>query len=228
MSRPSLVSVVADDLLERIVAGEFAEGDAVPTEFELAERHGVSRMTVREAVKGLIAQNVVAVVRGRGTYVQPMREWTALEPVLRATGGADAAVQLIELRRMFEAEAAALAAGRRDDEHLAAMEADLERMRAAAASGDVAAFVEADIAFHDVILRASGNVFLPVLFESLRRFLRQTREQTSRNPVIQAHAIERHAAVLEALRTGDPAASRASMLEHMDQTEQDLRQYVLS
>ena len=84
MARKSLVDVVADELLDRIVAGEFPPGSGVPGELELSARHEVSRMTVREAMKTLVARRILRVERGRGTFVNPLNQWSSLEAVLRA------------------------------------------------------------------------------------------------------------------------------------------------
>lgn len=231
MARKSLVGVVADELLDRIVAGEFRPGDAVPGELELSARHDVSRMTVREAVKTLAAQNILRVERGRGTYVNPLNRWSSLEAVLRATSeGRDAAasaVQLIELRRMLEGGACELAATRISEGDLSVLENQVQQMREAHRKGDLERFVEADLAFHDLILHASGNAFVAVLLEPLSRILEQRRAETSAVPQIQAHAIEQHAAVAAALRSRDPGSARAAMDRHMQQTLDDLRDYVL-
>lgn len=231
MARKSLVGVVADELLDRIVAGEFPPGTLVPGELELSARHEVSRMTVREAMKTLEAQRILSVERGRGTFVNPLNRWASLEAVLRAasegTNDAAAAVQLIELRRMLETGACELAAERVSDDDLSALRNCVERMQAAHEINDVAAFVEADLSFHDVILHASGNVFVAVLFEPLHRVLETRRTQTSRVPEIQEHAIRHHSAILEALESRDPFRARTAMDAHMQQTMDDLKSYVL-
>ena len=166
---------MADELLDRIIAGEFPPGSSVPGELELSARHEVSRMTVREAMKTLEAQQILSVERGRGTFVNPLSRWASLEAVLRAASegknDAAAAVQLIELRRMLESGACELAAGRISDADLKTLYGQLESMRAAHEKHDVAAFVAADLAFHDLILRAAENVFVAVLFAPLHRVL---------------------------------------------------------
>ncbi|MCU1554771.1 MAG: FadR family transcriptional regulator, partial [Arthrobacter sp.] len=191
-----MVGVVADELLDRIIAGEFPPGASVPGELELSARHEVSRMTVREAIKTLEAQRILSVERGRGTFVNPLNRWASLEAVLRAASegknDAAAAVQLIELRRMLESGACELAAVRIGDADLESLYAHLEAMRDARGSNNVAAFVEADLAFHDLILKASENVFAAVLFEPLHRILEKRRTETSKVPDIQEHAIWHH------------------------------------
>ncbi|MCA4134059.1 FadR/GntR family transcriptional regulator [Arthrobacter sp. M4] len=231
MARKSLVGVVADELLDRIVAGEFPPGTVVPGELELSARHEVSRMTVREAMKTLEAQRILSVERGRGTFVNPLNRWASLEAVLRAasegTNDAAAAIQLIELRRMLEVGACELAAERVSDDDLAALRSRVDRMRSAHEINDVAAFVEADLAFHDIILHASGNVFVAVLFEPLHRVLESRRTQTSEVPDIQEHAIWHHAAILKALESRNAVSARTAMDAHMQQTLDDLKSYVL-
>ncbi len=226
------MGVVADELLDRIIAGEFPPGAAVPGELELSARHEVSRMTVREAMKTLQAQQILSVERGRGTFVNPLNRWASLEAVLRAASegknDAAAAVQLIELRRMLETGACELAAGRIGDSDLNTLQGQLEAMRDAHERHDVAAFVAADLAFHDLILRASENVFVAVLFAPLHRVLERRRTQTSEVREIQAHAIGQHEKIVQALATRDPHKARDAMDAHMQQTLDDLKSYVLA
>lgn len=232
MSRKSLVAMISEDLLNRITSGEFPPGSTLPGEHDLVDYHDVSRVTVREAVKTLEALGVARVERGRGTFVNPLNRWTSLEAVLRATStdqndGA-AAIQIIELRRMLEVGSAALAATRITAEETTALENDVVRMRQAHVGNDVTRFVEADLHFHHVILQASGNVFVSVLLEPLSRILAARREQTSRVPQIQEHAIAHHARILEALQSRDSEAARGAMDDHMAQTLEDLQALVLS
>lgn len=231
MARKSLTDVVADDLLDRIVAGEFAPNSLVPGELELSSQHEVSRMTVREAMKTLVAQRILRVERGRGTFVNPLASWGSLNAVLRAVSeGEDhavVAVQLIELRRMLETGACELAASRITDEALEDMGQELTKMKAAHEAADVPAFVASDLAFHDIILQASGNIFVSVLFDPLHRILESRRAETSQVPQIQRNAIAMHAAILTALSQRKPELARVAMDNHMAQTLGDLKSYVL-
>lgn len=231
MARKSLVGVVADELLDRIIAGDFPPGSSVPGELELSARHEVSRMTVREAMKTLEAQRILSVERGRGTFVNPLNRWASLEAVLRAASEgqneAAASVQLIELRRMLETGACELAAGRISDTDIQSLFGHVGAMRAAHEVNDVTAFVEADLAFHDLILRASENVFVAVLFAPLHRVLEKRRAETSAVPTIQKHAIGHHQNIAEALESRNPSRSREAMDLHMQQTLDDLKNLVL-
>ncbi|NUS89209.1 MAG: FadR family transcriptional regulator [Streptomyces sp.] len=223
---------IAERLLSAIIDGHYPPGTALPPEAVLAEQHEASRLTLREAIKVLRAQNIVRIHRGRGTYVNTPDQWTALEPMIRAaaagprTGGA-VSEKLIEARRMIEVGAAQLAATRRSEDDLAQLDELLEEMRTAARAGDTEQFVEADIAFHDVVMRASGNAFVPLLFEPFGRLLVEGRRQTSAVPQIRTNAIQHHEAVLEALRAADPEKARRAMDDHMAQTTDDLRTHVM-
>ena len=232
MARKTLVTQVVDAILDDIVGGSIAIGEGLPSEAEIAETHDVSRLTVREAIRTLQAQGVLQVKTGKGSFVNPVSEWTSFEAVLRVSAAGssdgDVAIQLLELRRIFEIGAAALAAERRTEADLGHLSALVDDMRIAHTRNDVASFVEADIAFHDVILKASHNIFLAAMFEPLTRVLRERREQTSRVRDIQIHAIAEHEGILRALETGDPAEAQEAMQSHMTQTLDDLQTYVLN
>lgn len=135
MPRPSLVSTVADALLDDIVAGRIPVGSELPSEAELALAHDVSRATMREALGRLQGLNVIDARRGKRGAVNPVERWSDLEPILRATSsGVDseaASLHLIEVREMIETGAAALAATRRSEDDLERMAAELDRMRTA-------------------------------------------------------------------------------------------------
>lgn len=230
MARRSRVDEVVDGLFDDIVARRLVADQALPSENDLGERFDVSRVTVREAVKVLQTRGIVRVESGRGSFVQPLARWTSLSAVLAATsadGDSSAAEQLIELRRIFETGAAALAAQRAQPDEVEAIAADLETMRTAHAADDLVSFVAADLSFHDRILAASRNPFLTVMFAPLTEVLSERRAQTSRVRVIQQNALIEHAHVLDALRGGDPETARRAMDQHMQQTLDDLREYVL-
>lgn len=231
MARKSLVSEVSDALLDRIISGDLAVGDALPSEAEIGEAFDVSRVTVREALRILATQGIIRVTSGIGSVISPLSEWQSLNAILRyrsaRSDDGEVAVQLVEVRRMFETEAAALAATKLTDSALDELAVCIERMQSASSASDVGEFVIADLRFHDIILRGSGNVFLAALFEPLTRVLADRRAQTSQVPQIQRNAIEKHIAVLDALRQREPATARAAMDQHMQQTLDDLQTYVL-
>lgn len=228
----TLADGIAERLFEEIIAGHLTPKEPLPAEGELAATHGVSRLTIREAIRILRTQNVVRIRRGRGTEVNPPEQWTSIEAIVRASAGPTGQgglvpERLLEARRMIEIGAVQLAAERRTDADLADLAERLEGMKAASTDHDVARFVDNDISFHDVIMRASGNVFVPLLFRTFGPLLIEARRQTSAVPEIQKNAIEQHGNIIRALTAGDPEEARLAMEEHMLQTQRDLRQHVL-
>jgi GntR family transcriptional repressor for pyruvate dehydrogenase complex len=222
---------LADMLLEAIVEGQFPLESVLPPEGELAVRYGMSRLTVREAVRILRGQNVVDVRRGRGTFVNPPQAWTSLDAIVRIeerqSPSGRVSVRLLEARRMVEVGAAQLAATNRSKEDLASLAASIEEMRLANRAGRVDLFVEADIAFHDVIMHATANMFIPFMFEPFGTLLVNTRTEPSSVEEIRLNAIAMHEDILQAITDGDPERSRDAMAAHMNQTEADLRRYIL-
>lgn len=220
---------VAERLLGDIVAGKYPPGARLPTEPELCEAMGVSRATVREAMKSLQQRGVTSIEQGRGTFVNPRERWSPLDPVLLAarTGGTGVggsatemdpawAVRLVEARLVVEVGVAAIAASRRS-------EADLEQMRASiaameAARDDVAAFAAADLSFHEAVLRAADNELIQALLDPIHRLVEEVRVLTSRPPVRRSTAIEAHTAILAAIQAGDGEAASRAMRDHLDDT----------
>jgi GntR family transcriptional repressor for pyruvate dehydrogenase complex len=229
-ARKPLAQSVFEDILEQIVQGEYQADEALPPEGDLAATAGVSRLTVREALKKLQAQNVVQVRRGLGTYVNPTAQWTDLEAILRAAAAAadtpDVALRLLEIRRMVETGAAELAALHATDEDLSRMEDAIADLIRAHEAGDLDAVTATDLAFHDAVFRASGNPFLPVVLGPLGQFLYSMRRETSAFLPVQVHAIEHHGLVLDAIRTRDPQRARRAMEAHINQTYSDYEHFI--
>lgn len=232
----SLGDRIAARLLDEIIDGRYPPGAALPPEWELADQEHASRLTIREAVRVLRQKNVVAVVRGRGTFVQPKQRWSPLDPVVlralaRDPDGFVAQVEaLLEARALVEVGVAELAAARRDDADLAALSGSLAAMRAASglpdlpdATGefDLDAYVAADLEFHDAVLAAAGNPVVAALFDPISSLLRDTRRQTSQDPISRAHAVHAHERVLAAIERRDPVRAAATMRDHLDQTGED-------
>jgi GntR family transcriptional regulator, transcriptional repressor for pyruvate dehydrogenase complex len=226
----SRVDDVVDELLEKVVSGEFVVDQALPPESEISTTMGVSRLTTREAIKTLRAQNIVYVRRGVGTYVNAPSKWTNLAVVLRSVSHGmdknDVALKLLEARQIVETGAAALAATRRDERDLESMRAIIVQMEQAGLSGDVRAFTAADLAFHDAVLAASGNAFVPAMLAGLSSLLFAARVETSAFPEIQQHALQHHDRVLDAIASGDSARAHDAMQQHIDQTYADYEKYL--
>jgi GntR family transcriptional regulator, transcriptional repressor for pyruvate dehydrogenase complex len=231
--RPGLADGLAQQLVSDIIDGKYAPHSALPSESELAQSSGLSRLTVREAVKSLQAKCVLQVVQGKGTFVNPPEDWSPLDPVLliaRSSHNQDRVVlpmKLLEARRVVEVAVAGFAAARRTDEHLQLMLDALEKQAAAHEAGDVEAFVQADMAFHQAVMAAADNTFIMALFYPLEQVLVHSRRQTSAFEPERVHAMAKHRAIYEHILLRDPSEARSAMASHMSQTEDDFDTYVL-
>ncbi len=159
--RPArLASVVLEELGRRIIGGMFVEGAVLPTEPTLCDQFGFSRTVIREGLKLLEERGLVRVEQGRGTTVQPRDAWNLLDPVvIRIALAYDYDTSLLDdfivVRRVLEREMAQAAATRLTDEELEELEANIERMEAA--YEDYERFRAFDLAFHAIVMKASGN-----------------------------------------------------------------------
>ncbi|MBO0801699.1 MAG: FadR family transcriptional regulator [Nocardiopsaceae bacterium] len=228
--RKSLVDVVVDDVLDRILRGDIEPHSMLPTEVDIAREVRVSRLTVREAMKVLKSQNIVETRRGLGTFANPPRSWTGLEAVMRVASqksdSGQIALRLLEVRRMVEVGAAELAASHRSREDLDAMGVAIQQMEAAHRVADVDALTSADIAFHDTILHASANPFVPALLGQLSPLLVAARRETSAFPQVQEHAIRHHKLIRDAIASAAPDKARKTMEEHINQTYADYQRFI--
>ncbi|MGW1377872.1 FadR/GntR family transcriptional regulator [Streptomyces sp. NPDC002446] len=211
-------SAAVEALAERILDGTYGEGETLVVA-ELMAELDVSQTVLREAFKVLTTKGLLGTDQHRGTFVRTREEWNLLDTdVLRwklAAGvSSDFFADVLELRRSIEPAAAALAAERRTDDDLAALDAALSTM--AAADGEPALFIRADAAFHTAMLIASNNrfyaqmrrVIVPVLVE------RDRAVSAEDGAWGEAHAV--HAAVVEAVRNRDVDGAYMAMLELLD------------
>jgi GntR family transcriptional repressor for pyruvate dehydrogenase complex len=222
---------VTDEAIERIreliVSGEWGPGTRLPREADLAKQLGLSRNSLREAVRALSLARVLEVRQGDGTYVSSLEPGELLEPTLSATHllRGRTVLELFEVRRMLEPEAAALAAARRDDAVIAALGRELDRMVAAGDHADD--LVEADAAFHDVIAAAPGNGVLQALLRSLStRTVRARLWHGLADRDALDLAREEHTRIYEAIAAGDSDLARAATLLHIAHNEKWLREHL--
>jgi GntR family transcriptional regulator, transcriptional repressor for pyruvate dehydrogenase complex len=202
-----------------ITTGELIPGQRLPPEAELAESLGTSRSTVREAVRALVTARVLDVRRGDGTFV------TSLRPELLLAGIGAAAdllqqeftLELLQVRRILEPAATAMAATRITDATLAELDICLHQMSHAPSHDELVQF---DEEFHHLVATSSGNATLASMLNGVSS--RTTRGRAWRG-VIESGAVERtiseHAGILEALRARDPRLAEAAALLHVSTTE---------
>lgn len=207
----SLVDQAIDGMRALLAEGEWAVGARVPPEPVLAAELGVSRGTVREAVKALAHAGVLEVRRGDGTYVAAPNEVSALmrRQLSRVELG-----HVLEVHHAIETRAAVLAASRRTAEDLAVLADALDRRGAAAAAGDEEGFVSADCAFHLAMVAAAHNPLLSELYEG---FLDTLLASVVLPPEGADHLAPAHVDLLAAIRAGDPERAFTATAGLLDQ-----------
>jgi GntR family transcriptional repressor for pyruvate dehydrogenase complex len=210
-------------IFEQIVSGRLAVGAQLPSENEICEQFGVSRPVVREALLRLKADGLVATQQGRGSFVihQPADRIRSFAKAQDVAGY----LRCLEVRIALEGDAARLAAQRRTEEQMEAIEAAHQRFVDTAETGKLDPAV--DLAFHARIAEASGNSFyldvLDAIHESIAGFMRLTLNLTrtgSRQRA--ARVVDEHAAIVAALREQDPERARVAMQFHLTQARQRL------
>lgn len=167
--RKNLAEEISDLLAGRIRGGELKSNQQLPTEMELAAHYGVGRSTVREAIKILVHAGLLRVQHGVGMFVE---EGTGLrEPFSQRVKRAKTD-ELNEVRKLLEVKIAELAATHRTDEDLLEMQYWLDERALAAFHGDLAGSIDADIAFHKTIAKASRNSLMEELYRTVAESLR--------------------------------------------------------
>jgi DNA-binding FadR family transcriptional regulator len=215
-----LYLAVVEQLEQAIQSGVHPVGGRLPSERELAERLGVSRPVVREAIIVLESRGLVQTRHGAGVFVQSDTPNAAAATVDSDSGP----FEVIEARRLLEGEIAALAAELVTDRQIAEMQRLIDRM--ADMRLDNATREKADRAFHIALARVTGNDVLVGIVEKLwdmryqsalcEYFFRRAREIGIEPPV------DEHQTVLEALKGGDTEAARSAMREHLARVTENL------
>jgi GntR family galactonate operon transcriptional repressor len=209
---------------QRIVSGEWTSGGALPTEADLSRELNVSRASLREAIKLLAGKGLIRSTPRRGTIVQPPATWNRLDPDVlfwQASGGPTEQFvhDLFELRRMIEPPAAGLAARRAGESGRASIAETFEAM---AAAEDVETSIEADLAFHRAIVKATGNALLAAFSPAIEASLAVS-FTVSRSGMIHPHIVPMHRAVAEPILAGDEAGAIRAMHALLDRSELDAR-----
>ncbi|MFF1546055.1 FadR/GntR family transcriptional regulator [Streptomyces sp. NPDC058291] len=227
----SLTDKAIERIRELIRTGALPPGSKLPPEADLAAQLGLSRNLAREAVKALAVARVLEVRRGDGTYVtslQPRLLLAGLGGAVELLQGDSAALQdLMEVRRLLEPAATALAATRISDDQLAEVKSHLDAMREA--RDDVELLNAHDAAFHRAVVAATGNESLLTLLEGISgRTLRARIWRGLVDDRAAGRTLAEHEAIYAALTVRDSALSQAAALMHVSNTALALSEHLRS
>ena len=211
-------------LIADVVSGARGAGEMLPREVDLAEEFDVSRGVARETIRAMEERGLIAVKHGKGATVNRPEHWDVFDPdVLAATlqteRGSEVLAEYLECRRILELEAAGIAAERATSKDVARLEKALERMEETAARPQSQVveqrFHEADIAFHQALIAATGNRALGGLVERIHSALLLARFPLARPQYREERALPEHRRLLDAVAAGDPAEARQAMSDHL-------------
>lgn len=218
VTRDALPDQIAARLIALITERQLKPGDRLPPERELAASMGVSRSSLREALRALALLGVADMRQGDGTYLTNLQPGSLMRSVGLVLALSDSGLEeLFEARKLVEPGLAALAARRVDD----ATAAELARCAEASADAldDAEAFMWADIELHATIARAASNAVLERLLESITGMGIASRRRTGRLAPVRASSAHDHREIVAAIAAHDPEAASTAMLRHLENVE---------
>lgn len=215
-----LYEQIVEQIEQSILKGSLKPGDQLPAERDLAERFGVSRTAVREAVKALREKGLVEAYSGRGTFITNGTSHVIRQSLdLMTRMGTDGSAHLAEVRAILEPEIAALAATRMDEQHLATMREAVAVMDRS--GNDADAYIEADLDFHLALAEAAANPVILSLIDSIVGLLREQRLRIFHVAQGPQRGQLHHKRILQAAEERDAQQARSAMRDHLQQIRED-------
>jgi GntR family transcriptional regulator, transcriptional repressor for pyruvate dehydrogenase complex len=219
-----LYEQIVRQIEESVLSGSLKPGDQLPAERDLAQRLGVSRTAVREAVKTLREKGLVEAYSGRGTFItdgtsQAARQSFDLMVKVGQQGQQEGLPHLVELRLALEPGIAAMAAERVTDEDLTAMREAIAVMDGAQENAEV--YIEADLDFHLALAEAAANPLILSLIDSIVGLLRTERIRIFKVEGGPQRSQVHHKRILSAVERRDPEMARCAMRAHLEQVRED-------
>jgi GntR family transcriptional repressor for pyruvate dehydrogenase complex len=211
VTRPRLYEVIVEQLCGYIADNEMTPGDRLPAERDLAAQLGVSRASLSQALVALEVQGVLSVRHGEGAIL--VRRPTEERAIKALREHADRIPDIIEAREALEVKLAGLAAARRSDEEMAAIDRAIAMMESEIEAGDRG--VVGDEMFHEAITRAAHSSLLSKLMHEISGLIKETRIESLSQERRPRASLEGHRRIAEAVRKQDPEVASAAMADHI-------------
>lgn len=211
MAKPRLYEQVLDRIRSHVTQSGLGAGDRLPTERDLAQRLGVSRASVKQAIVVLEVQGLVESRHGGGTFL--VRDSLDAEPVERLVERRRRLPDVLDAREALETKLAELAAERRTDEDVAAMRFALARMAGEIEEGGIGK--EGDRLFHAAVTQAAHSALMAEFMRSIAEQITESRNESLRQPSRPNRSLEQHRAILDAIVDQRPKAAASAMRRHV-------------
>lgn len=202
------------------MSGNIKPGEKLPSERELSQKLSVSRSSVREALQALAMMRLVDIRAGRGAYVRGILPEEVIDSnVLSRLIQGDTLQELTETRRILEVEIARLAAERRTEDDLRALQRTLAVPRFEYVTADE--LIKADLDFHVQIAKATHNSVLLKMFATIFPLLGESRAKVHDMPDARNKIVTFHRAIYEAIERQDGATASKTMADHLEELWHD-------
>ncbi len=212
LARPRLYEQVVAQLREHVTAAGLKAGDRLPPERELADRLGVSRASIKQAIVVLEVQGLVDVRQGGGTFLT--RDTLDAEPVEALVARRRRLPDVLDAREALETKLAALAAARRTDEDLTRIDAGLAAMATQVAAGQLGE--EGDAQFHAAVTAAAHSDLLAEFMREIATQIAESRHESLQEPGRPERSLAQHRRIADAIRAGDAKAAVRAMQRHLE------------
>ena len=213
--------------IERLILKKLQPGDKLPSERELAETLGVSRSSIRDAIRSLELMGMVEPRQGAGTIVRDISPDSLANPLANALKSKEELIgELFDFRKMVEPELAARAAARASADEISEMEAILVRQEEKIRARENA--VAEDSEFHYAIAMASGNTVVLKVLDTLMDLLRGSRVRSLQVEGRPQKSLAGHRRILTAIRRHDAEGAREAMRRHIEKVEEIVRRIMKS
>lgn len=217
IKKVNAVEQVFDQMQGLLIDGTWRTGDKLPSENELSETFGVSRMTIRQAMQKLKALGLIETRTGSGSYVREINPEDSLQDLIPLMYiGGPSQRHVFQFREMIESESVRLATPLTDEKSLQKLQRILDKMKKAAESDDGKAFSEYDLKYHMAIVKLTGNPLMVKAYEILQNVLEESMvsviEKMKYSP-----GLGFHARILDAMKKKDAALAEQLMRDHIRQ-----------
>jgi GntR family transcriptional repressor for pyruvate dehydrogenase complex len=221
---------IAEQIKEQIVAGKLTPGQKLPSTRELTERYEVGRSTMREALSMLKAMGLIEIRQGEGCFVRSVDDAEMDVPRFEHLfTSMEAVVELLEARISLEVANAGLAAAKRTDEDVAALEAVLSDMDSERGTETVGE--KQDMRFHMTLAEATHNSIMVKLLETISAQVELTIRETRRVRLYADREIagklwREHKAIADAVAARDAEGAQAAMRKHLIHVEEEIMKHL--